>query len=447
MTLRSCAILLAKASIFPAVAWYFLFHLLVVFSLAERKNDQQKEDKSTAMRLTFLSTSSLDDPSPRGRWLPLAQELAARGHIVRLIMLHPTYDRLPASARWQQRGGVMVYYAGQMHVYGPVDRRRYYGSAALLRVTLLATLNLLRAALEFKADALHICKPQPMNGLAGLLAARRLGCPLYVDCDDYEAGGNRFGAGWQQRLVRFWEDQLPQRAAAVTVNTRFLQRRYADLGIAPARLTYVPNGITRAQLAAPDPRHVAGLRAALGLRDAPLVVYAGTLSQTSHNVGLLLDAFALLARHMPSARLLLVGAGADRVVLQNQARSLGLGERAIFAGYVSPAAVPAYLALADCSVDPVADNAVAAARSPLKIVESMACGVPVVTGAVGDRREMLGHDGGVLVQPGDAQALADGLAALLESNGQRARRAELTRQQAATYRWDRLATEWMQVYG
>jgi glycosyltransferase involved in cell wall biosynthesis len=398
------------------------------------------------MRLTFLSTSCLDDPSPRGRWLPLAQELAARGHTVRLIMLHPTYSRLPARERRQDRGGVMVYYAGQMHVYGPVDRRRYYGSAALVRVTLLATLSLLRAALEFETDALHICKPQPMNGLAGLIAARRLGCPLYVDCDDYEAGGNRFGAGWQRGLVRFWEDQMPQRAAAVTVNTRFLQRRYADLGIPPARVTYVPNGITRAQLISPDRRQLAGLRAALGLRDAPVAIYTGTLSETSHNVGLLLDAFALVARRMPAARLLLVGAGADRMALIARARNLGLGERAIFAGYVPYGAVPVYLALAACSVDPVADDMVSAARSPLKIVESMAAGVPVVTGDVGDRREMLGHDGGLLVAPGDARALAHGLAALLADVDERAQRGELARRQAATYRWDRLATDWLKVY-
>ena len=130
------------------------------------------------MRLAFLCTSSLEDPSPRGRWLPLARELAAQGHQPELIMLHPTFDRLPRDRRRQERGGVVVYYAGQMHVYGPVTRRRYYGSAALLRVTLLATRRLLLAALRSRADAIHVCKPQPMNGLAGLLAARRLGVAL-----------------------------------------------------------------------------------------------------------------------------------------------------------------------------------------------------------------------------------------------------------------------------
>ena len=177
------------------------------------------------MRVLFLGTSSLEDPSPRGRWLPLARELAAQGHQPELALLHPTYDRLPHALRRQERGGVVVYYASQMHVYGPVTARRYYGAAALLRVTFQAAQRLLLAALRARPDAIHVCKPQPMNGLAGLLAARRLGVPLYVDCDDYEAGGNRFAAPWQQALVRYWEDLLPRRAAAVTVNTRFLEAR------------------------------------------------------------------------------------------------------------------------------------------------------------------------------------------------------------------------------
>ena len=296
-------------------------------------------------------------------------------------------------------------------------------------------------------DAIHVCKPQPINGLAGLLAARALGCPLYVDCDDYEAGGNRFGAAWQQRLVRFWEDHLPRQAAGVTVNTRFLQRRCESLGVPAARLTYVPNGIAAARLVPPDPRHVAGLRAALGLGAAPVVMYVGTLSQTTHNVGLLLDAFALVAR-AAAGRAAAAGGRwrGSRRRLMAQAQRLGLGERALFTGAVPPAAVPAYLALAACSVDPVADDAVAAARSPLKIVESLASGVPVVTGDVGDRAEMLGQDAGVLVRPGDAGALAAGIAALLADAERRAWLAAGARARAESYRWDQLARVWAAGY-
>jgi glycosyltransferase involved in cell wall biosynthesis len=398
------------------------------------------------MQITFLTTSSLDYPSPRGRWLPLAQELVAQGYQARLALLHHAYDRLPVAQRRQVSGGIQVEYVAQMHVYGPVGRRRYFGPAALLQVSLVAAIQLARAAVRLGGDAIHVCKPQPINGLAGLLAARALGRPLYVDCDDYEAGGNRFGAAWQQRLVRFWEDYLPRQAASVTVNTRFLQRRYESLGVPAARLTYVPNGIAAARLLPPDARSVAGLRSALGLGAVPVAMYVGTLSRTTHNVGLLLDAFALVEKRLPAARLLLVGDGEDRAALQEQAQRLGIGERTLFIGAVPAAAVLAYLALAACSVDPVVDDAVAAARSPLKIVESLAAGVPVVTGDVGDRAEMLAHNAGVLVLPGDLRALANGIAALLEDRPLQLRLAAGARERAEAYRWDRLARVWATVY-
>ena len=398
------------------------------------------------MRIAFLGTSSLDYPSPRGRWLPLAQELVTQGHTVSMALLHHSYDQLAIGRRYQMHGGVAVLYVAQMHVYGLIGQRQYFGPLDLLRVSLLGALGLAHAAVRLGGDAIHVCKPQPINGLAGLLAARALGRPLYVDCDDYEAGGNRFGAAWQQRLVRFWEDHLPRQAAGVTVNTRFLQRRCESLGVPAARLTYVPNGIAAARLVPPEPRPIAGLRAALGLGDAPVAMYVGTLSQTTHHVGLLLDAFALVAERLPSARLLLVGDGEDRAVLMAQARRLGLGERALFAGTVPPAAVPAYLALAACSVDPVADDAVAAARSPLKIVESLASGVPVITGDVGDRAEILAQAAGVLVRPGDAGALAEGIAALLEHAPLQLYMAAGARRRAEAYRWDQLARVWAATY-
>jgi len=398
------------------------------------------------MRVAFLGTSSLDYPSPRGRWLPLAQELVAQGHTVNMALLHHSYDQLAVGRRCQLHGGVAVQYVAQMHVYGPIGQRRYFGPLELLRVSLLGALGLARAAIRLGCDALHVCKPQPINGLAGVFAARVLGCPLYVDCDDYEGGGNRFGAAWQQRFVQLCEDRLPIQATAVTVNTRFLQRRCEGLGVPAARVAYVPNGIAAGRIATPNPRKVAALRCALSLGDAPVVAYVGTLSQTTHNVGLLLEAFALVAERLPRARLLLVGDGEDRAALQEQTRLLGIGERTLFAGAVLPAAVPAYLALAACSVDPVADDAVAAARSPLKIVESLASGVPVVTGDVGDRAEVIGQAGGMLVRPGDARALADGIAALLEHHSLQLQLAAGALERAGAYRWDRLARVWAKVY-
>lgn len=398
------------------------------------------------MRLTFLATSSLDYPLSRGRLLPLARELVVLGHEVHLIMLHHAYERLPPSERQQRYDGVTVSYVGQMHVYGEVGQRRHFSSFGLLRVSLAGALALAQAAVQSGADALHICKPQPINGLAGLVAAQLRNCPIYVDCDDYEAGGNQFSARWQQWVVQAWEDNLPRCAAGITTNTHFLQQRYLDLGISPERIVYVPNGVSSARLVPPPQRHVAALCHALGLEGHPVVAYVGTINQTTHNVGLLLNAFARVAYHMPEARLLLVGSGEDVPVLRQRVHDLGLHNQVIWTGAVDYRAIPAFLALATCSVDPVADDGVARARSPLKIVESLAAGVPVVTGDVGDRAEMLAYGAaGVLVAPGSALALAEGILSLLRTTT-RQQITRSVREQARCYLWSALARQWDTIY-
>ncbi|MEZ4619506.1 MAG: glycosyltransferase [Caldilineaceae bacterium] len=131
-----------------------------------------------------------------------------------------------------------------------------------------------------------------------------------------------------------------------------------------------------------------------------IILYVGTLTLSHHPVDLLLQAFAQLARDREDCRLLLVGGGADLLTLQAMAQTLGIAERCCFVGRVPPAVAPYFFHVADLSVDPVHDDLAAQARWPLKIVESLAAGLPVVTGAIGDRAEMLGNGAaGRLVQP------------------------------------------------
>lgn len=393
-------------------------------------------------RIIFLCTSSLDYPSPRGRWLPVAQQLVQQGHEAHLVMLHPTYDRL--TSRSFEHQGVQLHYVAQMHVYGYPGARRPFSSAELLAVSLRGASALAAKAVSLKPGIIHVAKPQPINGLASMLA-QRSGARLFVDCDDYEAGANRFGGGWQQRVVQWWEDTLPQRARAVSVNTRFLFERYRLLGILEQRLLHVPNGISAAQFVRPSQATVEALRAALRLGEHPTLIYLGAMSTIAHGVGLLLEAFASTLRQLPEARLLMVGDGDDRPALQAQAYMLGIAPAVRWVGPVPAAATRAYLALADASVDPVYDAPAMAARSPLKIVESLALGVPVVTSPVGDRRAMLGY-GGVLVAPGDVQALAEGIARILADSQRRRQAADAARVQAESYRWERLVQEWQRMY-
>lgn len=394
------------------------------------------------MKIAFLLTQSLDSPSGLGRFGPLARELARLGHSIEIFALHPDWEHLPRRSFEEQ--GVRVSYVAPMHVRKHGSTKQYYSPARLLAVTARAAFSLAQALSRSQAEVVQVCKPQPMNALAARLARR--GRPVFVDCDDYEAATNRFQGAWQKQVVKYFEDGAAHYAAGITTNTCFTRDRYQALGYPASRLVYVPNGVERqrfSQLSDPD-----DLRRRWGLEpDDPLVVYAGTLGLASHPVDLLLQAFVEVLARLPRARLLLAGGGEDFENLQKMAAELGLGEAVIFAGRVHPDEVPGYLRMATVTVDPVHDDLVARARSPLKVVESLACGVPVVTANVGDRRSMLaGGEAGVLVKPGDSHALAEGLLQVLEDPAARQRMAQAALEQREYWYWDRLVEQFMQVY-
>ena len=395
------------------------------------------------MRIVFLCTSSLDYPAPHGRALPLAHELVRLGHEPHLLMLHPTYDRLSAQERAPFRvGSVRAHYVGQMHVYGMPGARRSLRSSELLRISLQGMLALGQAALRLRPDLVVAAKPQPINGPAALLAARMTGAQLHVDCDDYEAGANRFSSGWQRSLVAQVEDSLPQHAQLVITNTHTTEQRLLGLGVPAERLRYLPNGISAAQRQQPDAQRLQALRQALGLENTAILVYIGAVSTVAHGLGLLLDAFALTIRSIPTARLLIVGDGDDRPELMRKAHGLGLDKAILWTGYLPAEAARSYLALADASVDPVFDTPAMAGRSPLKIVESMGQAVPVITGDVGDRRETLAGSG-IIVPPGDAAALSHAITTLLSDPSLREVLSQVSYARSEDFLWWKLIAVWL----
>lgn len=87
----------------------------------------------------------------------------------------------------------------------------------------------------------------------------------------------------------------------------------------------------------------------------------------------LLTMYEIVVRQMPDVSLLLVGDGPDRPAYESFARERGL-RQVHFAGFVSPAQLPRYLALADLFVFPTRSDTYGAA-----LAEAMAAEIPVVS--------------------------------------------------------------------
>ena len=138
-----------------------------------------------------------------------------------------------------------------------------------------------------------------------------------------------------------------------------------------------------------------------------------------YGVDVLIGAFAQLRALCPDVALELriVGDGAQRDALREQAERLGIARSVVFVGRVPHPEVPAILKGFDifCALSRAESFGVA-------VVEAAACGLPVVAAAVGGLPEVVA-DGrtGFLVPPVDEAAAAKALARLIGDAGLRER--------------------------
>lgn len=157
-------------------------------------------------------------------------------------------------------------------------------------------------------------------------------------------------------------------------------------------------------------------------RHPTVVCLAGLRSEKNH--ALLLDAFALVRREMPSARLLLVGDGELRGDIERRIRELDLTSSVEITGVV-PEVWP-YLARGHVFA--------LASRSEaygIALAEAMAAGLPVVASAVGGIPELVVPGvTGELFAPDDCHLLATHLLRLLKSPDLRSRMGEAARERA-----------------
>ncbi|MCU0223006.1 MAG: glycosyltransferase [Acidobacteria bacterium] len=246
----------------------------------------------------------------------------------------------------------------------------------------------------------------------GMLAARR-GAPWAIVTTRRAIKRGRLLHLLGYRLTNPLVDRIVCNSEAVSRFTLHAE------GASRRKVLVIPNGVDAARFERGDG---ATMRRRLGLRTEDLVVGAvGTIKKVKGQAVLLEAMRPLFERHA-ALRLVLAGEvtrgyGEE---LRRQAAALGWEDRVLFPGVIEE--VPDLLAALDLFVLPSLSEGMSNA-----LLEAMAAGRPIVATEAGGNGECLdGGNAGLLVPPGDAEALGRALERLLEAPDRRrdlARRA------------------------
>lgn len=275
--------------------------------------------------------------------------------------------------------------------------------------------------------------------LAGLELALRHAVPFVLEYNGSEVWiGRHWGRGLRhERLAAHVETVLLRAAHLVVVVSRPIRDELRSRGVRDERILVNPNGVDAERYSpAVDG---AAVRRRHRLEGRRVVGFIGSFGRW-HGAEVLADAFGRLLAGQPEwrerVRLLMIGDGLTRPEVEARLERHGVRDLAVLTGVVPQEEGPAYLAACDVLVSPHVRNPDGTPffGSPTKVFEYMAMGRGIVASRLDQVGEVLRHEQtALLVEPGDADALAAGLARLLADESLARRLGEAARKDALAY--------------
>lgn len=367
-----------------------------------------------------------------------AETLQSAGHQVTVFALHTPgrtskrqtlasgvkvvrVDRSPLSGLRDRMGLLRGPAAG-----APADQAKASRSRTVLRVVTrgLAHNSWVLRIVATRPDVIHA---HDVNTLpTAWLASRLSRAPLVYDA--HEISTDREGYGSVRKLVGWVEKKLMPRASATITTTdaraKFFARAY---------------GICRPLVLQNRPRFAPTsrtdrLREELVLRpDWPIILYQGGLQQ-----GRGLDRLIAAASELPNAYFVFVGGGRLEGQLQALVAARQLTDTVRFIPTVDLDQLHSYTQSADIGVQPLENTCLNHLTTDSnKLFEYVMAGLPVVTSDMPEIRKIVNeHKFGLLIPPGDGEALAAALRRLVEDRELRETLAANAKRAATQLTWE-----------
>ena len=241
------------------------------------------------------------------------------------------------------------------------------------------------------------------------------------------------------RLLSRWAFRLPHR---LLVHAQAMKEELtASFGEDPGRISVIPHGICAESEIADSPRRA---RERLGIRQSQVVLFFGFV-RPYKGLEPLIEAFAALGDRFDVA-LVIAGewfSGLDECRRTIQGAGLG-GRTYLFPRYIPYGEISLYFSAADIVVQPYVRFAGQSGVTQTAYLHAL----PVVATAVGGLPELVLHERtGLIVEPGNARALAEALRVLLADPDKRREYGAAGRRLLETQlAWGKIADTLMEIY-
>jgi glycosyltransferase involved in cell wall biosynthesis len=286
----------------------------------------------------------------------------------------------------------------------------------LYRAMVPVVRRLLAEGGRFDAIDAHYVYP---DGVAATWLGKRFGLPVVMTARGTDVNLIPAYAVPRRLIQRAIRD-----AAALVAVSAALKQALLALGAPDDKVTVLRNGVETTLFRPPADR--AASRAALGLTGPTLVSVGGLIERKGHHRTI--EAM----RQIPGYALLIAGEGPERERLSALIAAFDLGDRVRLLGPRPHTELPALYGAADASV-------LASSREGWAnvLLESMACGTPVVASNIWGNPEVVRDPaGGVIYEPNTPDGIAGGVRRLFAALPSR----EATRAYAEPFSWDETTT-------
>jgi len=257
--------------------------------------------------------------------------------------------------------------------------------------------------------------PSHLATFSAYMISRFLKIPLIVKVYDLlpdETDPNIFRRTYKKALFRLYSSLLKKGDVFLVPSTEWMNLAVSVYGISEKSLVLFPNGVDTAKFnsSAKSGR----LREMLGLENKSILLFAGRISRI-RGLEYLIEAMARVAEKEPDARLLIIGEGPEKMRLVILSKRLGIENFVIFVNAMSHDTMPEFMCLADVAIGPLIRLPITVGTIPIKVLEYMACGKPVIACYGGLSKDLISGNDGVLINQGNVEELSLAIITLLEN--------------------------------